>query len=288
MSRSRRHNLEILPKENLKPTVTWVLARSPVFNFASDVLSILIRLIPEQFAIVWPALDHCPLLDGWLLEISLEYGIFEPGSRSRPLTRVCLVPLTPSLRTTKTHRRGRGRVPAKQTGTSAPCSPLHLPHRNLNKTTNLHARKTGALAACRAHYGKPAVNWAVLLTWDDALTRHKVPSNVKDPPFLPAHVFRVCCVTSPGILTCTAKLHARHGLPSSERRHQGHRNLLPQPGACLCNSSASDRRVEIANRCQPQYVEQSELEKFDGVSRGKYTIGLGQTKMSFCDDREGV
>ena len=32
---------------------------------------------------------------------------------------------------------------------------------------------------------------------------------------------------------------------------------------------------------------QSELEKFDGVSTGKYTIGLGQTKMAFCDDREG-
>lgn len=36
-----------------------------------------------------------------------------------------------------------------------------------------------------------------------------------------------------------------------------------------------------------QYVEQTELEKFDGVSTGKYTIGLGQTKMAFCDDREG-
>lgn len=36
-----------------------------------------------------------------------------------------------------------------------------------------------------------------------------------------------------------------------------------------------------------QCVEQSELEKFDGVSTGKYTIGLGQTRMSFCDDREG-
>jgi hypothetical protein len=36
-----------------------------------------------------------------------------------------------------------------------------------------------------------------------------------------------------------------------------------------------------------QYVEQSELEKFDGVAAGKYTIGLGQTKMAFCDDREG-
>jgi hydroxymethylglutaryl-CoA synthase len=36
-----------------------------------------------------------------------------------------------------------------------------------------------------------------------------------------------------------------------------------------------------------QCVDQSELEKFDGVSAGKYTIGLGQTRMSFCDDREG-
>ena len=38
----------------------------------------------------------------------------------------------------------------------------------------------------------------------------------------------------------------------------------------------------------PQCVDQAELEKFDGVSQGKYTIGLGQTKMSFCDDREGT
>jgi len=35
-------------------------------------------------------------------------------------------------------------------------------------------------------------------------------------------------------------------------------------------------------------VEQSELEKFDGVSEGKYTIGLGQAKMGFCDDREDI
>ncbi|KAI4166182.1 MAG: hypothetical protein LQ342_000068 [Letrouitia transgressa] len=37
-----------------------------------------------------------------------------------------------------------------------------------------------------------------------------------------------------------------------------------------------------------QCVDQKELEKFDGVSEGKYTIGLGQTKMSFCDDREDI
>lgn len=31
-----------------------------------------------------------------------------------------------------------------------------------------------------------------------------------------------------------------------------------------------------------QCVEQSALESFDGVASGKYTIGLGQTKMSEC------
>jgi hydroxymethylglutaryl-CoA synthase len=37
-----------------------------------------------------------------------------------------------------------------------------------------------------------------------------------------------------------------------------------------------------------QCVDQSELEKFDGIAAGKYTIGLGQAKMSFCDDREDI
>jgi len=37
-----------------------------------------------------------------------------------------------------------------------------------------------------------------------------------------------------------------------------------------------------------QYVDQAELESFDGVSAGKYTVGLGQTKMGFCSDREDV
>lgn len=37
-----------------------------------------------------------------------------------------------------------------------------------------------------------------------------------------------------------------------------------------------------------QYVDQTELEVFDGVSAGKYTIGLGQSKMGFCSDREDV
>ncbi|XP_029653500.1 hydroxymethylglutaryl-CoA synthase 1 [Octopus sinensis] len=36
------------------------------------------------------------------------------------------------------------------------------------------------------------------------------------------------------------------------------------------------------------YVDQSELEMYDGVSSGKYTIGLGQSCMSFCSDREDI
>lgn len=37
-----------------------------------------------------------------------------------------------------------------------------------------------------------------------------------------------------------------------------------------------------------QYVEQTELEAFDGASAGKYTIGLGQSRMGFCTDREDI
>eukprot|EP00161_Ancyromonas_sigmoides_P023858 TRINITY_DN7567_c0_g1_i2.p1 TRINITY_DN7567_c0_g1~~TRINITY_DN7567_c0_g1_i2.p1 ORF type:complete len:279 (-),score=49.67 TRINITY_DN7567_c0_g1_i2:102-938(-) len=37
-----------------------------------------------------------------------------------------------------------------------------------------------------------------------------------------------------------------------------------------------------------RFVEQSELEKSDGVSAGKYTIGLGQQKMAFSGDSEDV
>lgn len=36
------------------------------------------------------------------------------------------------------------------------------------------------------------------------------------------------------------------------------------------------------------YVNQSELEKFDNIPEGKYTIGLGQTNMAFVSDREDI
>jgi hydroxymethylglutaryl-CoA synthase len=37
-----------------------------------------------------------------------------------------------------------------------------------------------------------------------------------------------------------------------------------------------------------QAVNQSDLEKFDGIPAGKYTIGLGQTNMAFVNDREDI
>lgn len=37
-----------------------------------------------------------------------------------------------------------------------------------------------------------------------------------------------------------------------------------------------------------QYVDQTELETFDGASAGKYTIGLGQNRMGFCTDLEDI
>lgn len=35
-------------------------------------------------------------------------------------------------------------------------------------------------------------------------------------------------------------------------------------------------------------IAESDLETFEGVAAGKYTIGLGQEKMAFCDDREDI
>ncbi|KAJ9093960.1 3-hydroxy-3-methylglutaryl coenzyme A synthase, partial [Naganishia cerealis] len=37
-----------------------------------------------------------------------------------------------------------------------------------------------------------------------------------------------------------------------------------------------------------QAVNQAELEKYDNIPAGKYTIGLGQTNMAFVNDREDI
>lgn len=43
-------------------------------------------------------------------------------------------------------------------------------------------------------------------------------------------------------------------------------------------------QIHFPNQC----VSQADLEKHDGVAAGKYTIGLGQSEMGFCDDREDI
>ncbi|KAG9224130.1 hypothetical protein CCMSSC00406_0006798 [Pleurotus cornucopiae] len=42
--------------------------------------------------------------------------------------------------------------------------------------------------------------------------------------------------------------------------------------------------VYFPRRC----ISEAELEEFDGVSKGKYTIGLGQEYMAWTDDREDI
>ena len=37
-----------------------------------------------------------------------------------------------------------------------------------------------------------------------------------------------------------------------------------------------------------QCISEEDLEVYDGVSTGKYTIGLGQKFMAFADDREDI
>ncbi|MBV96930.1 Hydroxymethylglutaryl-CoA synthase, mitochondrial, partial [Eschrichtius robustus] len=37
-----------------------------------------------------------------------------------------------------------------------------------------------------------------------------------------------------------------------------------------------------------QYVDQTDMEKFNDVEAGKYTVGMGQTQMGFCSVQEGI
>ena len=37
-----------------------------------------------------------------------------------------------------------------------------------------------------------------------------------------------------------------------------------------------------------QCISEEALEVYDGVSKGKYTVGLGQSYMAFVDDREDI
>jgi hypothetical protein len=59
--------------------------------------------------------------------------------------------------------------------------------------------------------------------------------------------------------------------------------------AAVTSSQARDVGILAMEAYVPKrYVCQEELEAYDGVSRGKYTVGLGQREMAFVDDRYGV
>ncbi|KAI9229192.1 MAG: hydroxymethylglutaryl-coenzyme A synthase C terminal-domain-containing protein [Piptocephalis tieghemiana] len=60
--------------------------------------------------------------------------------------------------------------------------------------------------------------------------------------------------------------------------------LSPPSPSSRDNVGIVGMELYFPKRC----VEQAALESFDGVSSGKYTIGLGQTKMAFTDDREDI
>lgn len=64
------------------------------------------------------------------------------------------------------------------------------------------------------------------------------------------------------------------------------------PNACvfcvaLSNVRCGDAQLIARSRCV-QCISEEDLEVFDGVSKGKYTIGLGQEFMALTDDREDI
>jgi 3-hydroxy-3-methylglutaryl-CoA-synthase/farnesyl-diphosphate farnesyltransferase/isopentenyl-diphosphate delta-isomerase type 1 len=92
------------------------------------------------------------------------------------------------------------------------------------------------------------------------------------------------CVSSIAVLL---KLHGGHkvqrilGVSPMTTTSEKHRPVEPK------THSTSDVGVVAMDVYFPQYfVSQSDLEKHDGVSHGKYTAGLGQLNMAVCHDLE--
>uniref|UniRef100_A0A8D0TDM4 Hydroxymethylglutaryl-CoA synthase n=1 Tax=Sus scrofa TaxID=9823 RepID=A0A8D0TDM4_PIG len=78
--------------------------------------------------------------------------------------------------------------------------------------------------------------------------------------------------------------------PGTPFVHQ--RCFFTMPGSLPLNAEACWPKdvgiVALEIYFPSQYVDQAELEKYDGVAAGRYTIGLGQAKMGFCTDREDI
>ena len=93
----------------------------------------------------------------------------------------------------------------------------------------------------------------------------------------------------------TARASAAHGV---QYRHPGAGGLLPdhlrRPAGARC-AAAPLLRCPAAELCCSRPHQQplrrataSGAEVYDGVSAGKYTVGLGQEKMAFASDREDI
>ncbi|XP_053928393.1 hydroxymethylglutaryl-CoA synthase, mitochondrial isoform X4 [Cuculus canorus] len=87
---------------------------------------------------------------------------------------------------------------------------------------------------------------------------------------------------------------ARQAPQGLERVHQGDQHPMAVQRACLSSAAGTgtwpkDVGILALEVYFPaQYVEQEELERYDGVEAGKYTRGLGQQQMGFCAAHEDI
>ncbi|WFD34590.1 hydroxymethylglutaryl-CoA synthase [Malassezia cuniculi] len=64
---------------------------------------------------------------------------------------------------------------------------------------------------------------------------------------------------------------------------------VPSSSRATNNSRAPSASIQSrTTQTRPRCISEDELEDFDGVSKGKYTIGFGQKFMAFTDDREDI
>ncbi|NXE64569.1 HMCS2 protein, partial [Calcarius ornatus] len=87
---------------------------------------------------------------------------------------------------------------------------------------------------------------------------------------------------------------ARWAPPGPERAPRGTAHTAAWHRACLSSAAGTgawpkDVGILALEVYFPaQYVDQEELERFDGVEAGKYTRGLGQKQMGFCAAHEDI
>ncbi|NXY00215.1 HMCS2 protein, partial [Centropus bengalensis] len=96
-------------------------------------------------------------------------------------------------------------------------------------------------------------------------------------------------------VSCAARCWGTRRAPQGlERLHQGGQHPMAVQRACLSSAAVTgswpkDVGILALEVYFPaQYVEQEELERFDGVEAGKYTRGLGQQQMGFCAAHEDI